>query len=186
MDLFEFILIITSVVYALAIAQILSGVGRLTQTEAAIRWFVPHTVWVAIIFIQIPLSWWAGWEFRGVEWVFPKFLYTFITPTFLFLSTSLIIPQRVEGQEIDLERHFFKIRRPVLWSFFIAMLAQFVDGPLLLSEPLWFPGRIGQIAVLCAILGVAYATNRRLQTALSIGSLLYLTYVILTRLWMPG
>ena len=35
LDLFEFILIITSVIYALAVAQILSGISRLAQTPAA-------------------------------------------------------------------------------------------------------------------------------------------------------
>ena len=53
MDLFEYILVITSVIYALAIAQILSGIGRLAQTEATIRLFLPHTLWVVILFVCI-------------------------------------------------------------------------------------------------------------------------------------
>ena len=186
MDLFEYILVITSVVYALAMAQVLSGIGRLTQTETTIRWFIPHAVWVAWLFTLIPLSWWAGWEHRDIQWVFPKFLYTLITPIFFYFATSLIIPQRVEGQEFDLEKYFFKIRRPVLLSVFVAMLAQYADGPLLSNEPVWFPLRIVQLVVLCAILGGAFATSKRLQAVLSIGLLCSTTYTILTRLWLPG
>ena len=39
MDLFEFILIITSVIFALAVAQILSGISRIAQSAVAVRPF---------------------------------------------------------------------------------------------------------------------------------------------------
>jgi hypothetical protein len=92
LDLFEYILVITSVVYALAIAQLLSGVARLSQTDATVRRFLPHTLWVVILFVCFLMFWWAGWEFRAVEWAFPKYLYIMITPIFMFYAASLIIP----------------------------------------------------------------------------------------------
>ena len=186
MDLFEFILVITSVVYALALAQILLGVGRLAQTEATIRLSLPHMLWVVILFLTILTTWWAGWEFRAVEWVFPKYVYMLITPVFVFFSASLIIPQRTDVKEVDLDRHFLKIRRLVLSSFFIAMLAQFADGPVLANEPLWFPGRIVQAAVLGTVLLGAFTTKRRLQELSSIVVFLFFVYITLTRFWNPG
>ena len=186
MDLHEYILIITSVVYALALAQILSGVGRLIQTEANVRWFLPHSVWIAYFFTLIPLAWWAGWEFRDLDWVFPTFLYTFITPVFFYFATSLIIPQRIEEGDVDLEQHFLKIRKPALLSVFVAMFAQFADGPILSNEPIWFPARILQLVGLCALLGGAFASGRRIQTVLSIGLLSVTTYNIITRFWVPA
>jgi hypothetical protein len=186
LDLFEFILVITSVVYALAMAQVLTGVGRLAQTEATIRWYLPHTVWMLILFLSILVMWWAGWEFRAVVWIFPKYLFMLISPVSLFFATALIIPQRIAEHEVNLEKHFMKIRRPVIWSFFAALISQFIDGPVLASEPLWFPGRVIQIVVLCVVLGGAFTVKRQLQTALSFGVLLFFLYVILTRFWVPG
>ena len=186
MDLFEFILVITSVVYALALAQILLGVGRLAQTEATIRLFLPQTLWVVILFLTILTTWWAGWEFRSVEWVFPKYSYMMITPVFIFFSASLIIPQRTEVAEVDLNKHFLKIKRLVLSSYFIAILAQFADGPVLANEPLWFPGRIFQAAILGTVLLGAFTTKRRLQELSSIVVLLFLAFVTLTRFWNPS
>lgn len=186
MDLFEFILVITSVVYALAMAQVLTGVGRLAQTEATIQWFLPHTLWIVILFMSILVTWWAGWEFRAVVWVFPKYLYMLITPVSFFFTSSLIIPQSTDAQEVNLEKHFFKIRAPALWAYFIGLLAQFADGPLLASEPMWFPGRVLQIAALCAVLLGVFAENRRLQALSSIGLLLFFLHVTLTRFWVPG
>jgi hypothetical protein len=185
LSLIEFILIITSVVYALAIAQILSGISRLVQTEESIRWFFPHIVWIVILFISAPLTWWAGWEFRAVEWTFLKYLYTFSTPTFLFFSATLVVPQSTEGHELDLEKHFFNVRRPMLWSFFIAMLTQMYGGTVLAGEEIWSVYRIDDVAVLCGILAGALTTNKRLHAALSIWVIAYFVIVIVTQLWVP-
>jgi hypothetical protein len=104
LDLFEFILIITSVIYALAVAQILSGISRLAQTPAAIRSYIAHTLWVIIFFLYIFLIWWATWEFRSVAWTFPQYGYMLIAPTLLFFACSLLIPQRIGDQEVDLSQ----------------------------------------------------------------------------------
>jgi len=186
LDLFEYILVITSVVYALAMAQVLSGVGRLAQTEATIRRFFPHSLWVVVLFISILMFWWAGWEFRSVEWAFPKYVYTMITPICMFYSSTLIVPARTDIEDVNLERHFSKVRKPVLWSFFVALLTQFADGPLLADEPLWFTGRLLQAAVLSVVILGSLAKSKRLQTLSPIGLLLFLAFVSFTRLWTPG
>ena len=186
MDLFAYILVITSVVYALALAQILSGIARLAQSEGTIRWFHPHTMWVVILFISILLFWWAGWEFREVQWAAPTYLYTMITPIFMFFSVSLIMPSRTDDQEVNLEAHFLKIRAQALWSYIVALLAQFVDGPLIADEPWWFAGRAFQAAMLSVVVLAVFTKNRRLHILAPIGILLYLTLVSLTVLWTPG
>lgn len=63
MDLFEFILIMTSVIFALAVAQILSGVSRLAQAPGKVQTFPAHTLWVVQLFVSIFLGfscslWW--------------------------------------------------------------------------------------------------------------------------------
>ena len=185
MDLFEFILIITSVVYALALAQILNGIGRLAQSETAIRLYLPHTVWTGVLFIAVLLSWWAGWEFRGIEWTFAKYVYLFVSPILIFFATSLLMPQIITESGVNLEKHFNRVRRPVLFSYFAVLVVQFVDGPLLASEPWWFPGRFPQLAVLGAVAGCAFTTSKRLQSVLSIAVLVFLTYVTVDRFWFP-
>ena len=186
MDLFEYILVITSVVYALALAQLLSGVARLSQNDAAVRPFLPHTLWAVVLFLGVLMFWWAGWEFRSVVWTFPKYLYTMITPIFMFYAAALIIPTPVDEKEVILEAHFCKTRAPVIWSLFVALIIQFLDGPILVGEPWWFSGRIFQIAMLCMVIWGVFAKSGRLQVVPPIGVLLYLTLVSLTRLWTPG
>ena len=109
-----------------------------------------------------------------------------ITPVFVFFSASLIIPQNTDVEEVALDRHFLKINKLVLSSYFFAVLAQFADGPVLANEPLWFPGRIVQAAVLGTVLLGAFTTKRRLQELSSIVVFLFFVYITLTRFWNPG
>jgi hypothetical protein len=94
-DLFEFILIITSVIYAMGVAQILACVSRLAQTNVAIRWYLPHSLWTIILFVYIFLVWWSAWEFRGLDWTFPLYLYMALAPTLVFFACSLLFPQEI-------------------------------------------------------------------------------------------
>ena len=177
MDLFEFILIITSVIFALAVAQILSGISRVAQSTTAIRYYFPH----AFIF----LIWWASWEFRDIQWTFPGYAYMLIAPTLLYFSCSLLIPQQINDENADLEMHFFRIRRPLFASYFLAALTVMVDGNLLSDEAIWHSGRYGQAAVLVAAVWAFATKSKRAHTVISIMSMLAFLVLIITRFWNP-
>jgi hypothetical protein len=81
------------------------------------------------------MFWWADWEFRDVEWTLPKYLYTMITPIFMFYAIALIIPAPVHEKEMIPEEHLTRTRVTVIWSLFIALITQLLDGPILAGEP---------------------------------------------------
>ena len=185
MDLFEFILIITSVIYAMALAQILSGVSRLAQTDAIIRWYLPHTLWIAILFVWVALVWWSVWEFRLIDWTFPSYLYMLIAPTLVFFTCSLLIPQELGKKKLDLEVHFLHIRRPFLGSFALATFVAVVDGSVLADEPFWFPTRVGHVALIVSVLVGLYTENKLVQNTVAAIVMIALVYIMITRLWNP-
>ena len=185
LDLFEFILIITSVLYALAVAQILAGVSRLAQSGLRINTFLPHSLWVFNLFAFIFLVWWASWEFRGIAWTFPKYAYMLIAPTLLFFACSLLLPGRVQGADVSLEEHFFRIRRPFFAAYFLAALAVMVDGNLLSNEPLWHGGRYMHLAIL-GLSGWAFlTTHRTAHKIIAVAMLLAFVALIAVRFWDP-
>ena len=53
LDLFEYILILTSVIYALAVAQILAGVARIAQSPIPVKHYLPHGIWIFNLFLFI-------------------------------------------------------------------------------------------------------------------------------------
>lgn len=185
MDLFEFILIITSVIFALAVAQILSGISRIAQSPATIRPFLAHTLWVFNLFIFIFLIWWATWEFREVQWTFPQYAYMLIAPTLLYFACSLLVPRRLEGREVSMEVHFFRIRRPLFVAYFLAALAVIIDGNLLGDEPLWHNGRYGHIAILGLAVLAYFSDNRNAHKLISILTLSAFAALVVVRFWDP-
>lgn len=185
MDLFSYILILTSVIYALAVAQILEGLSRLTQSPATIRTFLPHSIWVLNLFVFIFLVWWATWEFRGIEWSFPKYAYMLIAPTAFFFSCSLLLPQVLGDRDVSLEEHFFRIRRSFFASYFTGAVAVMIDGNVLSDEPLWHNGRIGHILILAAAVAGYLNAGKRLQLAVAIITLVSISALAVTRFLLP-
>ena len=186
MDLFEYILIMTSVIFAMAVGQLLLGLGRWAQSTASVRSYHPHSVWVLIMFVMIYANWWANWEFRSVAWTLPMYAYMLIAPTLAFFACTLLIPQSFEHHEVDLEEHFFRIRRPFFRAVFVFTLAILIDGSLVDTEPVWHPGRIGHAAMLLGTLG-GLSTERPGIHYLSAWSvLLGLVGAMSWRLWTPA
>jgi hypothetical protein len=180
---FEFILIMTSVIYALGVAQILSGVSRLAATGGAVRTYLAHTLWVVTLFTSIFLVWWATWEFRDVGWTFPQYAYLLLAPILLYFACSLVMPRMAGDQDVDLEAHFFRVRRPLMWTFLVFTVVIVLDGPLLGTEPLVDPVRVWHaIWFLAAGLG-SQTDGRRAHVAIAAVVLSTSAILVATRFW---
>ena len=185
MDLFEYILILTSVIFALAVAQILAGVSRMAQSSVTIRHYLPQRIWIFNLFVFIFLIWWAQWEFRVVDWTFPQYAYLLIAPTLLFFVCSLLTPMNIELDGTDIEAHFLRVRRPFFATYFLAVVAVIVDGNFLSNEPMWHSGRYGHVALLAASVWGYFSSSRKGQIAVAVITLGALFATTLVRFWDP-
>lgn len=185
MDLFEYILILTSVIYALAVAQILAGVSRMAQASTTLRHYLPQRIWIFNLFLFIFLIWWATWEFRVVDWTFPQYAYLLIAPTLLFFVCSLLTPLTLEHEGTDIEAHFMRVRRPFFATYFFAVVAVVVDGNLLSNEPVWHSGRYGHVALLATSVWGYFTSSRKGQIAVAVITLAALFATTVVRFWDP-
>ena len=185
MDLFEYILILTSVIYALAVAQVLAGVSRMAQSPSKIQGYLPHKIWIFNLFLFIFLIWWATWEFRTVDWTFPEYAYLLIAPTLLFFVSSLLTPLHLEREGADLEAHFMRVKRPFFATYFLAVVAVIVDGNILSNEPVWHSGRYGHVALLAASVWGYFSSSRKGQSVVAIVTLAALVVTIVVLFWVP-
>jgi hypothetical protein len=185
LDLFEYILILTSVIYALAVAQVLAGVSRMAQSSSTIQGYLPQKIWIFNLFLFIFLIWWATWEFRSVDWTFPQYAYLLIAPTLLFFVSSLLTPLHLEGDGADLEAHFTRVKRPFFATYFLAVVAVIVDGNILSNEPVWHSGRYGHVALLAASVWGYFSTSRKGQIVVAIVTLAALVATTVVRFWVP-
>lgn len=185
MDLFEYILILTSVIFALAVAQILAGVSRMAQSTVPIRGYLPQKIWIFNLFLLIFLIWWATWEFRNVDWTFPQYAYLLVAPTLLFFVCSLLTPQQFGREDADIESHFARVRRPFFGTFFFAVIAVVIDGNILSNEAVWHNGRYGHVVLLVASIWGFFSSTRKGQIAVAVVTLAALIAITVVRFWLP-
>lgn len=170
MTLFEYAMVLVSIVLALGVTQLLSGASELVRSSRA---YLAHAFWVLALFLTHVLLWWAMWDLHdSVSWTFLAFLYLLLGPTLLFFATNLLLP-RAATESMDWEAHFFSVRR---W-FFLSMGTIVVWGILLTwlvgNVPLNHPYRIAQVGRLLFLVVGITSVNRRLHVWVAAGYVLY-------------
>ena len=175
MTFFEFVLVMISVIYALSIAPLLSGVVRIAQTNLPVRHYLPQAIWAGNVFVVILLMWWALWGFRSLEWTFSSFVFISIEPILMLFVCSLLFPHRLEGPEVDLKVHFAKIAPLFFVTFFVLLVLVSIDGVILGTEPLWDANRYFQVAAWALVACMYFDRRDKAQLA---GAVIYFLLLI--------
>jgi hypothetical protein len=173
------------VIYALSVAQILSGVSRMAQSGTQVPSYLPSRIWALNLFITIFLVWWATWEFREAEWSFAGYLYLLIAPTLLFFSSSLLLPSHAQVEEFTEESNFTGVKGLFLTSYAMGVIAISVDGSVLSDEPIWNSGRYFQIALFAPTVCGVFVSGRAAQLLIAISVLVALIAASVLRFWLP-
>ena len=115
MDLFEYVMVLASIVIGLAMTHLLQGLLGIIQKRPRVYWV--HLVWVGFAFFQTVFWWW--WEFRYslVEaWTLPLYLFIIGYAFLIYLFCGLLFPDTLEGYG-DFKTYFYKRR-----AWFFSML----------------------------------------------------------------
>jgi hypothetical protein len=120
MDDFSHVSVLISVVFGLALRQILTGLGRLIQVRKRVRLYWPAVTWSVILIGIIVQGWWATFKLRSHEsWEFVEFAMVLAQPALIYLLTALVLPDVDEQGEIDLKVNYFDQSG---WFFATAMM----------------------------------------------------------------
>jgi hypothetical protein len=184
-SLFEFIVGMISVILALAVAQLFVGIADLMQNRARVRFYLPHTIWVANIFLVMFLHWWSLWTFRDLSWNFAMFFFSLLGPSLLFLAATVVSPRGQTTESINLEDHFNGIRK-MFFSIMVATIILIsVDGPLFGTEPPINGIRIAQLTILATYVWGLFTQNKLAHFAISLVFLGSTIFVVIFR-FLPG
>lgn len=124
MTIFEYVAVLVSIVVGLAMAHLLSGLGRMISD--VVRWKVywVHLVWVGYVFFYLVFFWW--WEFRFVtveEWTFGLYLFVILYAVLLYLVTVILVPRGFPAGG-DFEQYYYARRK---WFFGLMIAVSLVD-----------------------------------------------------------
>jgi hypothetical protein len=128
MSAFEFISVLLSIVIGLALARILTRVGRVLEIRKKINFYWVQGVWVVNVALLLVTFWWATLFSHSEQeiWRFPNFALLLLYSVLLYLLAVLILPTDLE-EGTDLKVHFFEVRQ---WFFTLMALtttAEFFD-----------------------------------------------------------
>jgi len=185
MSLFEFIVGMISVIFALAVARLFSGISELIQNRSNIRFAIVHAVWVLNLFLLTFLHWWTLWAFRGLDWNFLMFFYSLIGPSLMFFASTMISPRFHSEQAIDLSTYFLDIRKYFLSVFVVMSLFFSFDGPLFGTEKLANTARAAQIVTIAIAAGGLLSPSLQVQKVIGLATLTSLVALTVVR-FFPG
>jgi hypothetical protein len=174
-----------SVIFALSIAQLFSGVADLLQQQIRVRFFLPHSIWVVNLFLLTFLHWWSLWTFRDLSWNFGMFIYSLIGPSLMFFACTMISPRKAISTDVDLSDYFLGIRKWFLAIIAVIMVFFSFDGPLFGTEPLLNELRAAQLSLVAIAIWGVFSANRRFHTAAA-ASVLFILCVAMFIRFLPG
>ena len=156
MNLFEFLMIILSLIVGLGIAEILSGIARALKVNSSQKFPWIHGLATLAAFFGLLQTFWESWGLRTVEvWSFPAMLLMLGSPICLYLMAYILFPEHDEHSGLD--DYYFRQAR-LIWPLAgLTVIIGTLFRPLAFGYPLWVTDNASglPILVVCAFLTVS-------------------------------
>jgi len=143
MDKFEFIAILVSIVFGVAITNLLSGILRsyfkrdLSNTRLA---------WSLAVGMVLVANWWGFFRWSdNPEWTFPQFLFlVFWSTTHYLLAVSIYPYEFLDEYSEEMQRKF------LLWAILVVLVADVTENAVRgeLFSPWYYPVFMASLGVL--------------------------------------
>lgn len=122
MQMFEYVIVLISIVIGLALTHLMQGIAGLVQHPNRARIWWVHLGWVAFMFLSTIFWWW--WEFRLQliqTWTFSVYFFVVFYAFYLYLICAILFPRDLEGYEGF--KDYFMSRRRWFFGLLIGWLA---------------------------------------------------------------
>ncbi len=153
MSLFEFLMILLSLIVGLGVTEILSGYARFLKRPGKRKVPWVHATGTLAIFFALLQIFWEAWGLRTLDvWTFPAMVLMLGSPVCLYMMAHVQFPE--PDQDVELDNHYFE-RAPVLWPLAaLAVIIGTLFRPVAFGEPLLVADNLSGVPILavCAVL----------------------------------
>lgn len=171
MTTFEYVMVMVSVVLALALAQLLRA---LTEVVTNPRRYWVHVVWMVSLVLLIVQVWWAYWDFNATTtWTFAFYLLLLSFPVAIFISAALLVPA-TRASDIDWRAHYYRVHRWTFGTLLVGMVVALTGQVFFLDVPLLHPYRAFQVPLLASVIGAMLTTGHGTHRVWSVAFLVLL------------
>jgi hypothetical protein len=162
MNLFEFLMILLSLIVGLGLAEILSGIARSLKSEGLRGFSWTHGAATLTVFIGLLQTFWESWGLASIEsWSFPAMLLMLGSPIFLFLIAHVLFPER--ECNIGLDDHYFE-RARLIWALVgLTVIVGTLFRPLAFGMPLWIFDNLSSVPTILACALLSFFNKRMLH-----------------------
>ena len=131
---FEFVLVLLSFVYALALTHVLSRIGALVLALKQVRFSGLLCLTMLNAIIQVFLGWLVLWDFRGVrQWDLLSIVGQFVLAIMTYFVCIFAAPER--DSDLDLGALYPTRRRPFYFSVLILYVLALASTATILNSP---------------------------------------------------
>ena len=157
MTIFEYLLVLISIIVGLGIAHILSGIGRIVSHPGRRKVYWVHLLWVGWAFLWLVFFWWFEFARSMTKvWTPTTYLFLVLYAVLLYLFCVIVLPSEAPDGA-DYRRYYYSRRR---WIFMLLLGVIWVD--MIDSWTLVDPA---QRSVLWAVIGVSVLSGHGLIAA---------------------
>ena len=167
MTSFEYLSVLISIVLALGVTHLLTGLSSILRSEGKVRLCWIQLAWsLAVMAFQISV-WWAYWDFRDREsWGLFQFSSLLVLPGLTYLAARILMPDVIRDDSYDLRAHFDKVRQEFFSTLFLALLFALVFRTVFFGETVWAAKRAPLVLMALVVPSGALVSDRRWQSAL--------------------
>lgn len=159
MSIFEFLMVLVSIIIGLGVAEILRGVARQIRNRDSVSPYWVHSVLVIFVFIALLQQWWEIWGLqRYQDWTFLGLLMMLSGPVGLFLIAYLLFPQPVQGA--NYRDYYYGSMRPVWWIGVLTVTFATLFRPLIFDMELFVVDNATSLFGFFGFIALALSRNR--------------------------
>ena len=124
MDFFSYFSFLSSIILALGITRLFTGIGTILESRHHAKLYWVHLLWALNLLLFMVLEWWIlfRWRFQQ-DWNFFLYAFLLLSPAISFLLSVILFPSSAEN--LDFKQHFFRNR---IWFFGVAALLPPLDA----------------------------------------------------------
>lgn len=100
MEIFNYVMVLASVVIGLALTHLLQGAARIVQHPRRYNAYWVHLIWGAYIFEYAALWWWYEFGFAGrAHWTFALYGFILLYSVTIYFTCAILFPADLEGYD---------------------------------------------------------------------------------------
>ena len=126
MDVFNYVMVLVSVIAGLAVTQMLQGVTQIAQDLGRVKVYWVQLVWALANFFWILSWWWFEFALAKQVWTFRLYLFVITYAVVIYLRCAIIFPLAIDRIE-DMRAYYYSRRAPFFGLILLQVAIDLVD-----------------------------------------------------------